>query len=114
MFGTPIGATIPPTFWRNGKSKAYNSVRKLIKSDGTRPVPLHLRNAPTTLMKDLDYGKAYRYAHDEPDAFAAGENYWPDGMKPPPLYEPVERGLEIKIAEKMRALREKNAQARKA
>ena len=97
----------------NAVYKAYNSVRKLIKSDGTRPVPLHLRNAPTTLMKDLDYGKAYRYAHDEPDAFAAGENYWPDGMKPPPLYEPVERGLEIKIAEKMRALREKNAQARK-
>ena len=97
----------------NAVYKAYNSVRKLIKSDGTRPVPLHLRNAPTTLMKDLDYGKEYRYAHDEPDAFAAGENYWPDGMKPPPLYEPVERGLEIKIAEKMRALREKNAQARK-
>ena len=97
----------------NAVYKAYNSVRKLIKSDGTRPVPLHLRNAPTTLMKDLDYGKAYRYAHDEPDAFAAGENYWPDGMKPPTLYEPVERGLEIKIAEKMRALREKNAQARK-
>ena len=97
----------------NAVYKAYNSVRKLIKSDGTRPVPLHLRNAPTTLMKDFDYGKAYRYAHDEPDAFAAGENYWPDGMKPPTLYEPVERGLEIKIAEKMRALREKNAQARK-
>ena len=97
----------------NAVYKAYNSVRKLIKSDGTRPVPLHLRNAPTTLMKDLDYGKAYRYAHDEPDAFAAGENYWPDGMKPPTLYEPVERGLEIKIAEKMRALREKNSQARK-
>ena len=97
----------------NAVYKAYNSVRKLIKSDGTRPVPLHLRNAPTTLMKDLDYGKAYRYAHDEPDAFAAGENYWPDGMKPPTLYEPVERGLEIKIAEKMRAVREKVAQARK-
>jgi putative ATPase len=97
----------------NAVYKAYNSVRKLIKSDGTRPVPLHLRNAPTSLMKDLDYGKEYRYAHDEPDAFAAGENYWPDGMKPPALYEPVERGLEIKIAEKMRALREKNTQARK-
>ena len=97
----------------NAVYKAYNSVRKLIKSDGTRPVPLHLRNAPTALMKDLDYGKAYRYAHDEPDAFAAGENYWPEGMTPPTLYEPVERGLEIKIAEKMRALREKNQQARK-
>jgi len=97
----------------NAVYKAYNDVRRLIKSDGTRPVPLHLRNAPTTLMKDLDYGKAYRYAHDEPDAFAAGENYWPDGMTPPKLYEPVERGLEIKIAEKMRALRVKNQQARK-
>jgi len=96
----------------NAVYKAYNSVRKLIKADGTRPVPLHLRNAPTALMKELDYGRAYRYAHDEPDAFAAGENYWPDGMQPPALYEPVERGLEIKIAEKMRALREKNAQAR--
>ena len=98
----------------NAVYKAYNSVRKLIKSDGTRPVPLHLRNAPTALMKDLDYGKAYRYAHDEPDAFAAGENYWPDGMTPPTLYEPVERGLEIKIAEKMRSLRETNRQARGA
>ena len=97
----------------NAVYKAYNSVRKLIKTDGTRPVPLHLRNAPTALMKDLDYGKAYRYAHDEPDAFAAGENYWPDGMTPPTLYEPVERGLEIKIAEKIRALREKNMRAGK-
>jgi len=97
----------------NAVYKAYNNVRKLIKSDGTRLVPMHLRNAPTQLMKDLDYGKSYRYAHDEPDAFAAGENYWPDGMKPPVLYEPVERGLEIKIAEKMRLLRDKNAQAKK-
>ena len=97
----------------NAVYKAYNNVRKLIKSDGTRPVPMHLRNAPTQLMKDLDYGRAYRYAHDEADAFAAGENYWPDGMKPPVLYEPVERGLEIKIAEKMRLLRDKNAQAKK-
>ncbi len=97
----------------NAVYKAYNNVRKLIKSDGTRPVPMHLRNAPTQLMKDLDYGKAYRYAHDEADAFAAGENYWPDGMKPPVLYEPVERGLEIKIAEKMRLLRDKNTQAKK-
>ncbi|MEY3652773.1 MAG: hypothetical protein RL739_943 [Pseudomonadota bacterium] len=98
----------------NAVYKAYNSVRKLIKTDGTRPVPLHLRNAPTALMKDLDYGKAYRYAHDEPDAFAAGENYWPEGMTPPVLYEPVERGLEIKIAEKLRTLRETNRQARGA
>ena len=97
----------------NAVYKAYNNVRKLIKSDGTRPVPMHLRNAPTQLMKDLDYGRAYRSAHNEADAFAAGENYWPDGMKPPVLYEPVERGLEIKIAEKMRLLRDKNVQAKK-
>ena len=97
----------------NAVYQAYNRVRRLIKADGTRPVPMHLRNAPTRLMKELEHGKGYRYAHDEPDAFAAGENYWPDGMTPPMLYEPVERGLEIKIAEKMRLLRQKNAQAKK-
>ncbi len=97
----------------NAVYQAYNAVKRLIKADGTRPVPLHLRNAPTALMKDLDHGKGYRYAHDEPDAFAAGENYWPDGMKVPRLYEPVERGLEIKIAEKLRLLREKNDQAKR-
>ena len=73
----------------------------------------HLRNAPTALMKNLDYGRGYRYAHDEPDAFAAGENYWPEGMQAPTLYEPVSRGLEIKIAEKLQMLREKNAAAKK-
>lgn len=97
----------------NAVYQAYNQVRRLIKADGTRPVPMHLRNAPTRLMKELEHGKGYRYAHDEPDAFAAGESYWPDGMTPPVLYEPVERGLEIKIAEKMRLLRQKNAQAKK-
>ena len=97
----------------NAVYQAYNRVRRLIKADGTRPVPMHLRNAPTRLMKELEHGKGYRYAHDEPDAFAAGESYWPDGMTPPVLYEPVERGLEIKIAEKMRLLRQKNAQAKK-
>lgn len=97
----------------NAVYKAYNQVRRLIKADSTRPVPMHLRNAPTRLMKELEHGKGYRYAHDEPDAFAAGESYWPDGMTPPVLYEPVERGLEIKIAEKMRLLRLKNAQAKK-
>ena len=96
----------------NAVYKAYQAVKRLIKADGTRPVPLHLRNAPTELMKNLDYGKAYRYAHDEPDAFAAGENYWPDGMQAPKLYEPFERGLEIKIAEKLQILRDKNQAAR--
>jgi putative ATPase len=66
-----------------------------------RPVPMHLRNAPTQLMKDLDYGKGYRYAHDEPGGFAAGERYLPDGMAPPGFYRPVERGLEIRIADKL-------------
>ncbi len=87
---------------------AYNEVKALIKSDGTRPVPMHLRNAPTKLMKQLDYGKGYRYAHDEDDGFAAGERYMPDGLAPEPFYRPVERGLEIRIAEKLRELRARN------
>jgi putative ATPase len=87
---------------------AYNEARTLVRKDGTRPVPLHLRNAPTRLMKDLGYGKEYRYAHDEAEGFAAGESYFPEGMKPPLLYRPVERGLEIRIAEKLRQLRALN------
>jgi putative ATPase len=87
---------------------AYNEARALVRKDGTRPVPLHLRNAPTKLMKDLDYGRDYRYAHDEEGGFAAGENYFPEGMKPPRFYRPVERGLEIRIAEKLRELRALN------
>ncbi len=94
----------------NAVYKAFNAARAFVKRDGTRPVPLHLRNAPTQLMKSLDYGKGYRYAHDEPGGFAAGESYWPEGMTPPAFYEPVERGLEIRIAEKLRALREQNHQ----
>lgn len=94
----------------NAVYKAFNAARAFVKRDGTRPVPLHLRNAPTQLMKSLHYGKDYRYAHDEPGGFAAGENYWPEGMAPPAFYEPVERGLEIRIAEKLRALREQNHQ----
>lgn len=94
----------------NAVYKAFNAARAFVKRDGTRPVPLHLRNAPTQLMKSLDYGKGYRYAHDEPGGFAAGETYWPEDMAPPSFYEPVERGLEIRIAEKLRALREQNHQ----
>ena len=90
----------------NAVYKAFKEARAFVKKDGTRPVPMHLRNAPTQLMKDLDYGKAYRYAHDEADGFAAGERYLPDGMANPGFYRPVERGLEIKIAEKLRRLRE--------
>jgi putative ATPase len=96
----------------NAVYKAYNEIKAFIKNDGTRPVPMHLRNAPTKLMKELDYGKGYRYAHDEADGFAAGESYLPDGMAPPPFYRPVERGLEIRIAEKLRELRKKNDDAK--
>jgi putative ATPase len=92
----------------NAVYKAFNEARALVKKDGTRPVPMHLRNAPTQLMKSLDHGKGYRYAHDEADGFAAGESYLPDGMSPPDFYRPVERGLEIKIAEKMRQLKALN------
>jgi len=95
----------------NAVYKAYNAAKAWVKQDGTRPVPMHLRNAPTQLMKQLDYGKGYRYAHDEEGGFAAGERYLPDGMADPGFYEPVERGLEIKIAQKLRDLRERNAAA---
>ena len=93
----------------NAAYKAFNEAKAWVKKDGTRPVPLHLRNAPTQLMKDIGYGKAYRYAHDEDGAFAAGETYLPDGMAEPGFYRPVQRGLEIKIADKLRELRLRNA-----
>jgi putative ATPase len=92
----------------NAVYKAFNEAKAWVKKDGTRPVPMHLRNAPTQLMKTLDYGKGYRYAHDEEGGFAAGETYLPDGMPAPDFYRPVDRGLEIKIAEKMNNLRELN------
>jgi putative ATPase len=92
----------------NAVYKAFNEARAFVKKDGTRPVPLHLRNAPTKLMKDLDYGKNYRYAHDEEDGFAAGESYLPEGMAAPGFYRPVNRGLEIRIADKLSELKSKN------
>jgi putative ATPase len=92
----------------NAVYKAFNAAKAFVKKDGTRPVPLHLRNAPTQLMKQLDYGKGYRYAHDEEEGFAAGETYLPDGMAEPGFYKPVSRGLEIKIAEKLEQLKRKN------
>ncbi|EHL22485.1 recombination factor protein RarA [Acidovorax sp. NO-1] len=98
----------------NAVYKAYNAARAWVKQDGTRPVPMHLRNAPTKLMKQLDYGKGYRYAHDEEGGFAAGENYLPEGMPEPGFYQPVERGLEIKIAQKLRELRGRNVLADRA
>lgn len=84
---------------------AYKAARAWVAEHGSQPVPLHLRNAPTRLMKELDYGKGYRYAHDEPDGVAVGESYWPDGMAAPTLYQPVDRGLEIRIAERLNELR---------
>ena len=95
----------------NAGYNAYNAARAFVKQDGTRAVPLHLRNAPTQLMKELDYGKGYRYAHNEEGAFAAGENYWPEGMPAQGFYQPVERGLEIRIADKLRELRALNQAA---
>jgi putative ATPase len=96
----------------NAVYKAFNAAKALVKQDGTRPVPMHLRNAPTQLMKQLDYGKGYRYAHDEAGGFAAGESYLPEGILPPGFYQPVDRGLEIKIAEKLLALKKRNDDAR--
>ncbi|MDT7835668.1 replication-associated recombination protein A [Aquabacterium sp. OR-4] len=90
----------------NAGYNAYNAARAFVKGDGSREVPVHLRNAPTRLMKELGYGHAYRYAHDEPHAYAAGETYLPDGMPEPHWYQPVPRGLEAKIADKLAFLRQ--------
>jgi putative ATPase len=99
----------------NAVYTAYKAARAFVQQDGTRPVPLHLRNAPTRLMKSLDYGRDYRYAHDEADGYAAGEHYFPEALDPPPrFYEPVPRGLEIKIADKLARLRELDEQAKKS
>jgi putative ATPase len=97
----------------NAVYSAYNAARAFVSRDGTRPVPLHIRNAPTKLMKNLGYGKDYRYAHDEADAFAAGEDYFPEGMPEVSWYHPTERGLEGKIKEKLDELRRRNAAAEK-
>jgi putative ATPase len=90
---------------------AYNAARDFVKSDGSRSVPMHLRNAPTKLMKQLGYGRTYRYAHDEPEAYAAGESYLPDDMPAMRFYEPTPRGLEGRIREKLEHLRELDARA---
>jgi len=97
----------------NAVYNAYNAARAFVAKDKTRPVPEHLRNAPTKLMKELGYGKLYRYAHDEPDAYAAGETYLPDGMREPGWYQPVPRGLEGKIGEKLAWLRSLDEEARR-
>lgn len=90
----------------NAVYTAYQAAKADAAATGSLEVPLHLRNAPTGLMRKLDYGKQYRYAHDEPDAYAAGENYFPEGMERREYYQPVPRGLEIKIAEKLARLRD--------
>ena len=97
----------------NASYKAFNAAKDFVAKDATRPVPTHLRNAPTQLMKELGHGKAYRYAHDEPHAYAAGESYLPEGMPAPHWYEPVDRGLESQIAEKMAFLRKLDTEAKK-
>ncbi|MDH0380404.1 replication-associated recombination protein A [Comamonas aquatica] len=95
----------------NAGYQAYNQMKALVKADSTRPVPMHLRNAPTKMMKDMDWGKGYRYAHDEEGGFAAGEDYFPEGLENPHFYQPVPRGLEIKIGEKLAQLRQLNQAA---
>ena len=98
----------------NATYLAYNAARSFIAKDKSRPVPEHLRNAPTKLMKELGFGSEYRYAHDEPEAYAAGESYLPEGIAPPHWYKPSPRGLEMKIAEKMAHLRELDKKAKKS
>jgi putative ATPase len=97
----------------NAGYNAYNAARAFVKSDRSREVPVHLRNAPTRLMKELGYGHAYRYAHDEPHAYAAGESYLPEGMAEPGWYQPVPRGMEAKIGEKLAFLRKLDEDAGK-
>ncbi len=96
----------------NAAYNAYNAAKAFVAKDKSRPVPEHLRNAPTKLMKQLGYGKLYRYAHDEPEAYAAGETYLPDGMAEPHWYQPTPRGLEGKIGEKLAYLRQLDAEAK--
>lgn len=97
----------------NAGYMAYNQARAFVAQDKSREVPVHLRNAPSKLMKELGYGHEYRYAHNEPNAYAAGETYLPDNMAEPNWYQPVDRGLEIKIAEKLALMRQWDQEAKK-
>jgi putative ATPase len=96
----------------NAAYVAFGAAQELVRNDASRPVPERLRNAPTRLMKDLGYGRGYRYAHDEQDAYAAGENYFPEGMKPSEFYHPTDRGLEARIREHLEQLRQLDRKAR--
>ena len=99
----------------NAVYTAWKAARAFVQQDGSRPVPLHLRNAPTKLMKDLDHGRNYRYAHDEVDGYPSGEQYFPDAHDPAPrFYAPVGRGLEIRIGEKLAQLRQLDEEAKKS
>jgi putative ATPase len=96
----------------NAVYSAYNSAMELARQSGSMEVPMHIRNAPTRFMQELGYGKDYRYAHNEDNAFAQGETYFPDELGEQELYHPVDRGLEIKIGEKLNYLRNLNKQAK--
>jgi putative ATPase len=98
----------------NAVYTAWGAVREHVAKDGSRPVPLRLRNAPTKLMKELDYGKGYRYAHDEEGGYAAGERYLPDGMPAVRFYEPTDRGLEARIRDRLAEFRARDAAAGRA
>ncbi|TFW15509.1 replication-associated recombination protein A [Duganella callida] len=98
----------------NAGYNAFNEAMAFVRKDKSREVPVHLRNAPTKLMKELGYGHEYRYAHDEPHAYAAGETYFPDDMREPGWYQPVPRGLETKIADKLAFLRKLDEDAGKS
>jgi len=97
----------------NAVYRAFGAVKAFVAGDSSRPVPMHLRNAPTRLMRDLGYGEGYRYAHEEQDAFAAGETYLPDGVAPQNWYQPTDRGLEQRIGERLVQLRARNERATK-
>jgi putative ATPase len=97
----------------NAAYVAFGAAQELVRNDASRPVPEHLRNAPTRLMKELGYGRDYRYAHDEQDAYAAGENYFPEGMKQPEFYRPTERGMEARIREHLEQLRKLDAESKR-
>jgi len=101
-------ASVPKS---NAAYLAFNAAMEHVRATGSHPVPKHLRNAPTKLMKDLGHGSGYRYAHDEDDAYAAGENYWPEDLSPQNYYQPAAQGLELKIAERLARLRAKDASA---